>query len=217
YAGPNNVGKVAVMSDGLKYEPMTMNAVDAELIDQLKWTAENVASAFHVPAYMIGVGPPPPYANVEPLVQQYYSQCLQSLMTNLETSLDEGLGLQPAPENALNYGVEFDIDDLIWMNALARGEAAGKSAGTLSPNEARKKYYAIGPVTGGQSPMVQQQYYSLEALAKRDASDPFAKSAPAPPPPTDTGTETEPATPDQQARALARILERRSRESYRVA
>jgi HK97 family phage portal protein len=62
----DNVGKVAIGGDGLKYEPFTMSAVDAQLIEQLKMTAETVCSTFHVPPYMIGVGPPPPYANVEP-------------------------------------------------------------------------------------------------------------------------------------------------------
>ena len=71
---------------------MTVNAVDAQLIEQLKWTGETVCAAFHVPPYMVGIGPPPPYANVEPLVQLYYSQCLQSLIVSLESHLDYGLG-----------------------------------------------------------------------------------------------------------------------------
>jgi len=69
FAG-DNIGKVAVAGDGLKYEQLTMKAIDAQLIEQLKWTADTVCSCFHVPPYMIGIGPPPPYANVEPLVKQ---------------------------------------------------------------------------------------------------------------------------------------------------
>ena len=180
YSGAN-VGKVAVLGDGLKYESMTMNAVDAQLIDQLKWTADNVCSCYHVPPYMIGVGPPPPYANVEPLLQQYYAQCLQSLLTNFEQSLDEGLGLL-GPVNGQQYGTEFDIDDLMWMDTRTRAEAATKSAGTLSPNEARMKFFGAGPTPGGDAPMVQQQYYSLTALAERDKAQPFAKPVPAMPP-----------------------------------
>jgi hypothetical protein len=65
------------------------------------------------------------------------------------------------------------------MDSAAKSKAAqdGISSGGMSPNEARKRYYALGPVTGGNSPMVQQQYYSLEALAERDANKPFAKPA----------------------------------------
>jgi HK97 family phage portal protein len=42
-----NVGRTAVLGDGLKYEPMIVNPHDAQLIDQLRWIAETVCSAFH--------------------------------------------------------------------------------------------------------------------------------------------------------------------------
>ena len=49
----------------------------------------------------------------------------------------------------------------------------------MSPNEARRKEN-LPPVPGGDSLYLQQQNFSLEALARRDASDdPFSKTAPA--------------------------------------
>jgi HK97 family phage portal protein len=181
----DNVGKVAVLGDGLKYEGMAWNAVDLQLIEQLKWTGETVCSCYHVPPYLVDIGPPPPYANIAPVLQKYYSQCLQSLMTGIELSLDEGLALGKDFGN--NYGTELDPDDLIWLDAEAKSKAAqdGIGSGGMSPNEARQRYYGLGPVKGGDSPMVQQQYYSLAALAERDADKPFAKPAPAPAPEMD--------------------------------
>jgi phage portal protein BeeE len=44
----------------------------------------------------------------------------------------------------------------------------------LTPNEARRKYFGYGPVTGGDSAYMQQQNYSLAALAARDAMRPLA-------------------------------------------
>jgi hypothetical protein len=53
----------------------------------------------------------------------------------------------------------------------------------MSPNEGRAKF-DLKPVTGGESPYLQQQNYSLEALAKRDAqADPFAPNTPPAPTP----------------------------------
>jgi len=196
-----NTGRVAVLGDGLTYEGMTVNAVDAQLIDQLKWTADTVCSCFHVPAYMIGVGPPPPYANVEPLLQQYYSQCIQSLLASFEATLDKGLEFKtPA------IGTEFDIMDLMWMDTATRTKAATDAIGgsAMSPNEARFRYFGLGPVTGGDAPLAQQQYYSLAALAARDADEPFAKpapaaAAPAPEPPPDE------APPADVTKALSEV------------
>jgi HK97 family phage portal protein len=181
YTG-DNVGKIAVLGDGLKYEAMRQTAVDSQLIDQLKWSDERICSTHHVPPYMVGVGPPPPYANVEPLLQAYYAQCIQSLLVNFENCLDHGLGLDEKIEGK-QYGTEFDIDDLIWMDTATRSAAAQTAITSgLSFNEVRKKYYGVGPVKGGESPLSQQQNYSIAALAERDANDPFAKPAPTLPP-----------------------------------
>jgi HK97 family phage portal protein len=178
----SNVGKVAVLGDGLKYEAMAVTAVDAQLIEQLRWTGDTVCSCFHVPPYKIGIAPAPAYNNIQALNQQYYSECLQSIIENLELCLDEGLGLGPGFAN--RYGTEFNRDDLLLMDTATTTKAAadGVGSGCISPNEARRRYFGLGPVTGGESPMVQQQYYSLEALAERDADKPFAKPTAATPP-----------------------------------
>jgi HK97 family phage portal protein len=171
-----NAGKVAVLGDGLKFEKMTVNAVDAQLIEQLKWTSETVCTAFHVPPYMIGVGPPPSYNNVEALNQQYYTQALQNPIESIELLMDEGLNLN------LQTGVEFDLDQLIRMDTTARVAAAEKAIGAavMAPNEARKRWFGLRPMPGGETPYMQQQNFSLAALAERDRDKPFAKPAPAP-------------------------------------
>jgi HK97 family phage portal protein len=173
FSGANS-GKIAVLGDGLKYEQMMMSAADAQLIEQLKWSAETVAAAFHVPFHMIG-GPPPAYNNIEALNAQYYSQCLQVLIESIETCLDEGLRLPSS------LGTEFDLDDLLRMDTATKVRAVAEAigAGFMSPNEARRKF-DLPPVEGGASPYLQQQNYSLAALAQRDAMNPLATPGPNP-------------------------------------
>jgi HK97 family phage portal protein len=181
YSGPN-VGRVGLLSGGLKYNPLSVNAADAQLIEQLKWTTETICACYHVPAALVDSGHAPPYANSEPLVQQYYSQCLQTLIVSLESSLDEGMGLTGVSGHT--YGTEFDVDDLIWMDAKTRTDTATRTVvgGIMKPNEARAKFFGLGSVEGGDVVYMQAQNYSLAALAKRDAGDPFAKATqPAPP------------------------------------
>jgi HK97 family phage portal protein len=193
YTGAN-VGKVAVLGDGLKYEQLTQNAVDSQLIEQDAATKEAICECYHVPKYMVGVGDPPPYGSVEPLLQLYYAQCIQTLLTSFESVLDAGLELDPAV-----WGTEFDIDDLIWMDTPARVKAASESigSGAMTPNEARAKYFGLGPVEGGDSCYMQQQMYSLAALAARDAAPPSPAIAPASPDAT-----TDPAFAAKLAAAL---------------
>lgn len=175
YTG-ENAGRTAVLSDGAGYTPLAMSATDSQVVEQLKLTAEIVCSTFHVPLYKVGLGSAPTYNNIEALDQQYYSQCLQTHIESIELLLDEGLDLDS------KVGVEFDLNVLLRMDTGARykSHSDGISGGWLAPNEARKKEN-LPPVTGGGSPLIQQQNYSLAALAKRDAKDdPFKTDSSAP-------------------------------------
>ena len=184
-----NVGRVAVLGDGLKYEAMGVNATDSQLIEQLKWSAQTVCSVFHVPTYMVGVDPPPSYNNIESLNTQYYAQCLQTHIEAIEACLDEGLAL------ANNLGTELDLDGLLRMDTAARVKAAvdGIGGGLFKPDEGRKRFN-LPKVKGGDAVYLQQQNYSLAALDERDRNSPFDKPAapaalPAPKPANDPAPE----------------------------
>jgi len=212
YTG-TNAGKIAVLGDGLKFEAMRENAVDAQLIEQLKISAENVLTAFCVPPYMIGVGVQPAYNNIESLNQQYYSQCLQILIESIELLLDEGLNLTSVAPRI--YGTEFDLDDLLRMDTSTKSKTWGDlvKQGIAAPNEARAAFDMM-PVDGGDSVYMQQQNYSLEALAKRDSGDPFAKPLPAPTPeptPTDGAVKSTEEIDDGAASALADLILRNAK------
>ncbi|EED1389672.1 phage portal protein, partial [Escherichia coli] len=146
--------------------------VDAQTVEQLKMTAEIVCSVFRVPAYKIGVGQPPSSDNVEALEQQYYSQCLQTLIESIELLLDEAL------ETGENESTEFDVTTLLRMDSERRMKTLGDAVKNtlLTPNEARKREN-LPPLAGGDALYLQQQNYSLEALSRRDArEDPFASA-----------------------------------------
>jgi len=101
---------------------------------------------------------------------------------------------------------------LLRMDTATRYDARNKAVagGWMSPNEARA-LENMAPVKGGESPYLQQQNYSLAALAKRDAKpDPFAgpkppelpkpaEGTPAPPGGTPMPGEQPPAANDAQA------------------
>jgi HK97 family phage portal protein len=206
-----NYGRVAVMGGGLKYEKVSMTNVEGQLIENLKWSAEVVCSVYHVPPYKVGVGALPSYNNVQALNTEYYSQALQSHIEEIEELLDYGLGLGL---DGSKLGTEFDIETLLRMDSvtLVTSIRDAVGAGVMSPNEGRGKL-DLKPVDGGESPYLQQQNYSLAALAKRDTqADPFApKTPPALPPPP----STEP--PPEQAAAKSINFDRVSSLFVRAA
>lgn len=168
-----NIGKTAVLGNGLKYDPMAIPALASQLVDQWKLTTEDCAKVFHVPLFKVG-GPVPIGTTVEALQQVYYTDCLQALIESLELCLDEGLAL-PA-----EYYTELDLDGLLRMDTAARYDALGKMVGSgiMKIDEGRAKEN-MKAVPGGNACYLQQQNFSTEALAKRDAlADPFANATP---------------------------------------
>lgn len=179
YAGVENAGKIAALGDGLKFEkPAVMSAVDAELIDQLKWDDEKICAVHHVPPYKVGVGQLPSYNNVEALGQQYYGDCLQYYFECIELCLTEGLELED-----VGYDVEFEIEELTRMDSLQRMEVATKGVvgGIFKPNDGRKKFN-LPKVPGGDRVYLQKQNWPLEMLGA-DSVPPPAPALPALPEP----------------------------------
>lgn len=177
-SGSENAGKIAVAGDGLKFEQLRMSNVDAQLIEILKWDDEKIASVYHVPGYMVGLGTTPAYNNIEALSQAYYSQCLQGLIEAIEATLDHALDIDLA-----NHRTQVGVEALFRMDTKTQLEAIeiGGRAGVYSPNESRAKLN-LAPVPGGEFPYLQQQNYSLQALADRDKTNPLAAPEPQPTP-----------------------------------
>lgn len=191
FAGEHNIGKIAALGDGLKFEKMQMTSVDAQVIDQLKWSDERICGAYHVPPYMVAVGPPPNYNNIEALNQQYYSQCLQVLIEAMELCLEEGIGASP------KYQVELDLDGLLRMDSATKMKVAtdGVKGGIFTPNEGRLKFNKA-PLPGGNTVYLQEQDHSLAWLERRDKEPIAPKVQPPPPekpePPKPPAGESEP-------------------------
>ena len=154
-----NAGKIAVLGDGLKFERMTVSAVDAQLIEQLKWSVEDVARAFRYPLFKLQAGAPILAGSAEELNLQYYSDTLQPVIEAMEAVLNDGLEL-PATLHA-----EFDPEGLGRMNTESRFRTAGESLKVATHNEARKRLN-LAPIEGGDSVYSQVQNYSLSDLVK---------------------------------------------------
>jgi HK97 family phage portal protein len=173
YSGHNS-GKVAVLGDGLRFEQMTMSAVDAALIDQLKLSVQDIARAFRYPLTKLQTGSTPISNNIQTEHNYYYADCLQPIIESMELCLDEGLGL------TAGQMVELDLDGLTRMDLESSYKAIGDGirGGFLAPNEGRKKLN-LPPVEGGNMPFLQQQNYSLEDLAKLRLREESASIQPA--------------------------------------
>lgn len=212
--GGMNEGMPLVLSNGLKPYPLSTSAVDSQLAELLKMSSANIALAHRIPLQVLGLGEST-YQNVEILNQAWLASGLGFCLNHIETAFDSLFGLTGYPDEY----TELDTKALLRSAYRERieGLARGVISGIFSPDEARASE-DLPSVPGGDSPYLQQQNYSLAALAKRDEqADPFGTAKPpqAPaadtPPPTDGGANAGDTQTPQRALAAFRAAYERER------
>lgn len=202
------MGRTAVLQGGMKWETLQINAVDAQLIEQLRWSVEDVARCFRVPSYMLADASKLSFKNAEQLARNYYSQTLQYHIESMEARIDKDFEL------AGDVYCEFDLEALLRMEFDARMTAYSTAinSGVLTINEVRRKE-ELPPMEGGSEPLVQMQYRPLSMAGEQPPS------TSSPPPPSDPPSGDDPADPesepddgDLEEAALTQLVRARVRE-----
>lgn len=176
--GGERLGKTAVLGNGLDFKGLTMTSVDAQLIEQLKWSVEDVARVFRVPPFMIGDQGSTTYRNSEQLTRTYLNGCLSYHLSAIVSEFNSMF------EFASTMTMEFDLDFLLRTEIDVRYAAYtnGLQAGWLSRNEVRRKE-GLPDDEHGDDLLVQAQMRTLESIVEGTASE--AGSVPGTPAPDD--------------------------------
>lgn len=130
-----NTGGIPILTNGLKYQQMSMSAVDSQIIETYKMNKTDIASVFRVPLPLIGSMDNATFNNVEALMKFWVSSGLGFILDHIEGSLNELFNL-PA-----NEFLNFDTDYLLRSDFKSRmgGLKESVQGGIYTPNEARAK------------------------------------------------------------------------------
>jgi HK97 family phage portal protein len=122
----------AVLSDGLKWRPVTTSAADQQMIQTREQLIRDIARIFRIPSHLIGAsGDNQTYQNVEQASLNFLVHTIMPWLRRLEVAFSRLL--PPGTD------VAFDTAALLRTDALTRAEV-GKilvSTGQRSPNELR--------------------------------------------------------------------------------
>lgn len=169
----SNAGAIAVVGDGMEFSSLSISAVDSQLIEQLKFSAEQICASFGVPLYMVLGSSTPSSGNIESQTVEFYNNCLQYHIESMELEMDKALELNQ--NTGSPYQVFLNLKELFRMDTASRflshKEALG--AGWKKLDEVRAEE-DMDPMEGGDTAYLQVQNYSVAALAKRDAQDPLS-------------------------------------------
>lgn len=167
-------GKVAILPNGLEWHPITITQQDAQLIEQLRWSVEDVARVFRVPPFMLGDMTKVTYRNNEQLARAYVTGCLGDHLSAIEARFTRAF------EFPLNFQFRFDLSAMLRTEIDVRFQAYREAlnAGWQSINEVRAQEGLRG-VEGGAEPRVQMQYVPLSQAKGPPPPPAIAPPAPA--------------------------------------
>ena len=196
-----NTGEPIVLQEGMDWKPLTMSAVDAELVNSYKLTERQVAQVFRIPPYLLGDSDNILRNNTESLSRFFIQSSLGFYVDHFEEVLGAFFNL---PHNEYIY---FDVEA-----ALLRGDlkermeayAKGVQNGIIAPNEVRERE-SLPPKEYGDEPRVQQQLVPLSY--GMHIQPPGIPAAPVPEP------EPEPEPSEEQELAASIIAQRAIRKA----
>lgn len=140
YSGTDNVGKPMVLTQGLDVRELSMNAVDADILNSRKYQVIDIARAFGVPPFMIGANDTTTSwgTGIEQMTLGFVKFTLQSYLNRIEQELNRKFF------KTSRHFVEFNLDGLLRGDSKSEGEylrqARGGSQGPgwMTANEVRR-------------------------------------------------------------------------------
>jgi HK97 family phage portal protein len=152
-------GGMPILTAGLKVQPWSTPAKDAQIAELMKLSAERSCWAFRVPLQLLGLGGAP-FSSTEALMSFWIATGLDFAINLVEQSFDKLFNLKGDPEEYC----EFDSSALLRSAPKDRIEMLVRAVqgGILSPNEARNQE-GYDSVEYGDEPRVQQQVVPLSA------------------------------------------------------
>lgn len=173
-----NQGGTPILTHGMKFTPVGVAQNDAQLIEQQKMSALDIARVFGVPYALIGDNTGP-QAGTEALITYWLSIGLGSLIESLERSLDRLFRLDAGNRVELDPTPLLRVDQASLVDSL--GNAIQK--GVMTPDEARARI-RLSRVPGGDQAFLQRQMTAMNLLSDLNAAELENKlNPPAPPAP----------------------------------
>lgn len=153
YSGSSNAGRVAVLTGGTKFSPLSMTNEDAELILTRGWGVKDIARIYGMPSHMLGEITVGSKATAEQLAIEFVTYCLMPWLKRHEEAIERDMFTMD--ERRSGIYVKYDVSGLMRGDLKSRLEAysLGIEHGMFTLNEARYKL-DMPPIDGGDRYMV---------------------------------------------------------------
>jgi HK97 family phage portal protein len=131
-------GSIAVLSGGWKFQPLSMNAHDAQLIESRKFNAVDISRWFGVPTTKLGINEGISYNGIEGENLAFLSDTLSPLLQKVEIELERKLYSEYERQT---IDVKFDVSNILRIDMKSKAEYYRTmfNIGALTINEIRRE------------------------------------------------------------------------------
>ena len=150
YQGSGNAHRVAVLEEGMKFQPIGIPPEQAQFLETRKYQLNEIARIFRIPPHMIGDLEKSSFSNIEQQSLEFVMYTLDPWVIRWEQAIQRAL-LSGGEKR--QYFVKFNVDGLLRGDYQSRmnGYAVGRQNGWLSANDIREleNLNRISPELGG--------------------------------------------------------------------
>ena len=141
YAGSSNAGKLMILEAGLKYQQMTLNPEDAQMLETRRFHIEEICRWFGIPPIIIGhaaQGQTMWGTGVEQILLAWLTTGINPILRRIEARISKDLIL---PGERRRVYCEFNREGLLQMDSVAKAAFLSSMTqnGLMSRNEGRSK------------------------------------------------------------------------------
>ena len=145
HQGLDNVGRTAVLHNGLKYQAMSMSNEDAQFIESKKLDREEWATVFQMPSHFLNVDSRAPFATTESTYRWYLNHTLGRHLTNENQESRDKLLIPRQRRRGMFF--THDVSRFLQANINERAAATSQVVGgpVMTRQEARVRFWNMNP------------------------------------------------------------------------
>jgi HK97 family phage portal protein len=137
YQGSVNAHRVAVLEEGMKYQPIGISPEQAQFLETRKFQINEIARIFRVPPHMLADLEKSSFSNIEQQSLEFVKYTLDPWVVRWEQSMCRALLMESEKPNVF---IKFNVDGLLRGDYVSRmsGYATARQNGWMSANDIRE-------------------------------------------------------------------------------
>ena len=172
YGGSSNSNRVAILEEGMKFEPIAIPNNEAQFLETRKFQVDEICRIFRVPPHLVGNLEHATFSNIEHQSIDFAVHTIRPWLVRIEQAMNRAL---LSDQEKGRFFVQFNIDGLMRGDYKSRmeGYAIGRQNGWLSANDIRalENQNPIPADQGGDAYLVNGNMISISTAMKQQMEE----------------------------------------------